>query len=104
MKLVAAAALLLLCACAPAREAVDLSVYPEATGMPADVQAFMIRHQGCLHWMGEPGEHPARIREINRMVGRLCPGIDARARQLRARYAADPVIVARLAPFEPLEQ
>ena len=104
MRLAASATLLLLCGCTPAREPVDLAIYPEAAGMPADVQDFMIRHQGCLHWMGEPGEHPVRIREINRMVRRLCPGIDARARRLRARYAADPAIVARLASFEPLEQ
>ena len=99
------AALLLAGACAPATAPVDVSVYPDAAGMPADVQDFIVRHSDCQHWLGEgPSDHPARQREIDRAVRRICPGVDARGARLRARYAAEPAIVARLAAFEPLGQ
>jgi hypothetical protein len=98
-------AALLACGCAPTTAPVDVSVYPDAAGMPADVQDFIVQHSDCLHWIGEgPSEHPARQRQINRAVRRICPGVDARAARLRARYAADPAIVARLSSYEPLEQ
>jgi len=91
-------------ACAAAYPPVDLSVYPDAAGMPPDVQDFIVQWQDCQHWLGEASDHPVRIRQINRAVRRLCPGIDARARRLRTRHAADPEIIARLAAYESLGQ
>jgi hypothetical protein len=98
------AASLLCAACVSAGPPVDVAVYPDAAGMPRDVQAFIVRWQDCHHWLGEPGDHPDRRREIDRAVRRLCPGIDARARRLRARHAADATIIARLAAYEALGQ
>lgn len=95
---------LLIAACESAGPPVDLSVYPDAAGMPADVRDFIVRHQDCSHWLGEASDHPVRIRQINRAVERICPGIDDRARRLRARHAANPTLIARLAPYEPLDQ
>jgi hypothetical protein len=105
MRMLSLAALLFAGACAPTTARVDVSVYPDAAGMPADVQDFIVRHSDCQHWLGEgPSDHPARQREINRAVRRICPGIDARGARLRARYADNPAVVARLADYEPLDQ
>jgi hypothetical protein len=98
------AAAMLACACAPSAGAIDLAVYPDATGMPADVQDFIVQHSDCQHWLGETSDEPVRQREVNRTVRRICPGLDARLTRLRARHAGDPAIIARLASYEMLGQ
>ena len=99
------AAFLLLAGCAagpaPLTEA-ELESYPEARGMPADVQAFIVRHQDCEHWQGEPDYDAERRGQIERAVAETCPGLDAEAARLRARYAGDPAVRERLAGFEPV--
>ena len=72
------AAAMLVCACAPSAGAIDLAVYPDAAGMPADVQDFIVQHSDCQHWLGETSDDPVRQREVNRTVRRICPGLDAR--------------------------
>jgi len=32
--------------------AAELKAYPDARGLPADVQHFIMRHDDCLHWAG----------------------------------------------------
>jgi hypothetical protein len=82
----------------------QLEIYPEARGMPADVQRFIVRWQDCRHWLGEIGWDEQRRRQIEQAVGEVCPGTDALAERLRARYADNPEVLARLAEFEPLDQ
>lgn len=97
-----------LMACAPAAAveqplaAEELEVYPEARGMPADVQHFMVQWQGCAHWLGEPHWDKARRRQIAEAIAEICPGIDALGREVRARHAGNAEIIARLAGYEPL--
>jgi hypothetical protein len=101
------AALLLIAGCAagprPLTEA-ELEVYPDARGMPPDVQDFIVRHQDCVHWQGEPDWDAERRRQIERAVARLCPGLDAEARWLRSRHSGNRAVLERLAGFEPVGQ
>jgi hypothetical protein len=82
--------------------AAELEIYPEARGMPADVQDWIVRWQGCQHWLGEAGGDETRRRQIARAVRAACPGIDARGRRVRAAHAAEPEVLARIADHEPL--
>jgi hypothetical protein len=103
---------LALAACAPARsanqpaplDAAALETYPDARGMPADVQHFIVQWNDCAHWLGEPPFDADRARQIERAVAEICPGVDARARQLRERHAGNAAVLARLADYEPLGQ
>jgi hypothetical protein len=92
------------CAGAPPRPLTpaELEIYPEARGMPADVQDYMVRWQGCQHWLGEYGGDRTRRRQIERAVRAACPGIDARGRRVRAAHAGEAEVLARLADYEPL--
>lgn len=100
-----AAFLLAGCATAPQplTEA-ELTAYPDARGMPADAQRFIVRWQDCQHFLGEPDWDEARRRQIEYAVSQVCPGIDAEGRRVRARHAADAGVIARLRDYEPLGQ
>ena len=101
------AALLLLAGCATAPRPLSeeqLATYPEARGMPSDVQDFIVRYRDCEHWLGEPDYDEARRREIARAVAETCPGIDAYGGRIRARYSANAEVLARLRDFEPIGQ
>lgn len=80
----------------------QLRTYPDARGMPADVQAFIVQWQDCSHWRGEPGWDAARQRQIDEAVREVCPGVDARGRAVRTRHAAEPAVIARLREYEEL--
>ena len=82
----------------------ELAVYPDAAGMPADVQDFIVDWRDCRHWQGEFGEEEARRRQIEKAVRRTCRGINARGRQVRAQHADDPAVLARIADYEALEE
>lgn len=73
-----------------------------ANGLPADVQAFIERREGCEHWAGEPDYDAERRKQIADAVDELCPGIDKQLAALRKRYARDPQVIAALADLEPL--
>jgi len=102
-----AAATLLLAACAtaprPLTEA-EVQIYPDARGMPADVQDFIVRHQNCVHWQGEPDWEAERRRQIAHAVADVCPGLDAEARRLRSRYAGNEAVIERLRDYEEVGQ
>ena len=101
------AALCVLAGCAVARQPLteaELQTYPDARGMPADVQAFIVRYEDCQHWLGEPDFDEARRHEIARVVAGICPGIDAAGERLRGRYAGNPMVLDRLSAYEPLGQ
>lgn len=88
---------------APLEEAA-LRTYPEARGMPADVQHFIVQWQDCAHWLGEPAYDAARQRDIESAVAEVCPGVDARGAELRRRYATNAGVLARIARYEGLGQ
>lgn len=74
-----------------------------ANGVPADVQSFIERREGCEHFAGEPDwDDAARKKQIEEAVNELCPGIDTQLAALRKRYARDPGVTAALKDFEPL--
>jgi hypothetical protein len=79
-------------------------VYPEAKGMPADVQEYIVRHHGCMHWAGEPDFNAERRKQIEEAVASLCPGIDQLGRQIRTRYAGNREVLERIKDLEPLEE
>ena len=95
-------------ACAPAEpvalNAAELAVYPDAVGMPADVQDYIVRWQDCSHWLGEVGEEEPRRRQIEAAIRESCSGIDARGRRIRERHAGDAAVLARIADYEELGQ
>lgn len=89
---------------APLDEAA-LRTYPDARGMPADVQQFIVQWSDCAHWLGEgPSDLPERQRQIDEAVADVCPGVDARAAELRRRYAGNAEVLARIADYEALGQ
>jgi hypothetical protein len=79
-------------------------VYPAAKGMPADVQEYIVRHHGCMHWSGEPDFSPERKKQIEEAVASLCTGIDRLGQQIRSRYAGNQQVLDRIKDLEPLEQ
>lgn len=92
--------LLLLAGCAAQLSEQQLHTYPDARGMPAAVQAFIVRYEGCQHFAGEEPYDEERRRFLAKNIDALCPGIDALAARLRARYRDDPAVSARLARYE----
>jgi len=78
----------------------QLQTYPEARGLPADVQHFIARHKDCEHWAGEEPYDAPRRREIERGIAASCKGLDASAVTLRKRYAKYPKIRAVLRNYE----
>lgn len=73
-----------------------------ANGLPAEVQRFIERREGCEHWAGEPDFDEARRKQIEEAVSELCPGIDTQLATLRKTYAKDVDVIAALKDFEPL--
>jgi hypothetical protein len=76
-----------------------------ADGMlPDDVEKFLWKREGCDHFRGElpePGQK-ARMREIQREIRRLCTGTDRELAKLKAKYAVEPKVMARLNEFDPV--
>ena len=74
-----------------------------ANGIPAEVQTFIERREGCEHWAGEPDwDNAERKKQIEDAVKDLCPGIDTQLAALRKTYASDPQVIAALHDFDPL--
>lgn len=67
---------------------------------PAEVTAFMVDRDGCDHFRGEEPFDAERRAYLNESIRELCSGTDARLARLRQRYAADPDVIAALAPYE----
>ena len=123
MKIVAIGMALMVVGCAPTtageptaqrRAVIDLTskpgepaleeIYPDTAGMPEDVQRYIVQHQGCVHWGGEPDFNAARRRQIQKAIEELCTGIDAIGREVRARHANNPAVLARIKDYENLEE
>jgi hypothetical protein len=80
--------------------AAQLAAYPEARGLPADVQHFVVRRQDCEHWLGEEAYDAARGREIQGAVNASCSGADAEAARLRKRHKGDAKVNKTLDAFD----
>lgn len=81
-------------------DAQQLQVYPNAAGLPADVQQFVARHEDCQHWRSEPSfDDPARAKDIAVAAAETCAGIDVLAASLKARYRGDARVSAALARY-----
>ena len=78
----------------------QLKAYPDARGLPADIQHFIVNHNDCEHWAGEEPYDAPRRREIDRGIAASCKGLDASAVTLRKRYAKYPKIRAVLRNYE----
>ena len=78
----------------------QLKAYPDARGLPADVQHFIVNQNDCEHWAGEEPYDAPRRREIDRGIAASCKGLDASAVTLRKRYAKYPKICAVLRNYE----
>ena len=122
MKIVAIALALAIVGCAPTTASqqsaarapvIDLTnkpgmptleeTYPDTAGMPQDVQRYIVQWNDCSHWGGEPGFDAARRRQIREAIDKTCTGIDAIGRQVRARHANNPAVLARIKDYENLE-
>jgi hypothetical protein len=101
--LVAASLFLAGCASAPRPlSPSELDAYPDARGMPTDVQRFIVRWTDCQHYLGEPDYDEERRRQIQYAISQVCPGIDAEGRRVRARHAGEAAVIERLRDYEPL--
>lgn len=76
----------------------DLEAFLMTT--PPDAVAWMGRWTGCAHWAGEEPNDAARRAEIEAAVVELrCEALESDWIALKARYAGDPVLLARIARF-----
>ena len=82
----------------------QLTAYPDARGMPADVQHFIVRWQDCVHWLGEEPYDSDRRRQIEQAVAASCPGLDHLGAEIRRRHAGSAEILARIADYEEVGQ
>lgn len=80
----------------------ELAVYPEARGMPADVQRYLVKRADCEHWSGEEPYDADRKAEIERNVNESCTGLDAQTAALRTRHANDPAVADMLGKLDPI--
>jgi hypothetical protein len=68
--------------------------------LPQDVAAFVADRDACDHFRGEEPYDAKRAAFLASALERLCTGSDRKLAALRARYAADARILARLADYE----
>lgn len=71
--------------------------------LPADVQRFVDRREGCDHMRGEipePGEK-RRMEQVNREIRKLCTGTDKELVRLKRKYVANSTVMQALNEFEP---
>lgn len=71
-----------------------------ADKVPADVQAFMERRDGCDHFRGEDSPDADRRAQIDAELQRLCTGTDAELAGLKRAYAGDPNVQHLLDDYE----
>jgi len=83
----------------PGQPAIE-ETYPDTSGMPRMVQAYIIRWSDCQHWRGEYSEDPVRARQIADGQRDACEGVDALGVRVRARYANRPAVIGRIRDYD----
>ncbi|MEN3748538.1 hypothetical protein TPR58_15285 [Sphingomonas sp. HF-S3] len=86
----------------PGLNETELQTYPEARGLPADVQRYLIRHAGCEHWAGEEPYNAQRRAEIETNVAQSCTGLDAARADLLTRHRSEPASHEALSRLDPI--
>ncbi len=71
-----------------------------ALATPRRVAAFIAQRDLCDHFRGEEAYDKARARFLAAQMKRTCTGTDRRLKALRARYAKQPKVLAKLADYE----
>jgi len=74
-----------------------------AAPFPDEVTRFMVRRDGCEHFLGEEPYDEDRRAFLNRSIRDLCTGTDKRLATLRKQYAGNPDVIAALAKYENVE-
>lgn len=82
----------------------QIETYPDARGMPADVQRFIVKWSDCAHWLGEPPWNAERQRQIDAAVADVCLGVDALGTEVRQRHAGNAAVIARIERYDALDQ
>jgi hypothetical protein len=69
---------------------------------PDSLQQFLSDREVCDHLRGEIPEpsDKARLQEVIAEINQYCVGTDARLAAIKARYAHDPEVMARLNALE----
>ncbi|NBF06438.1 SH3 domain-containing protein [Pseudomonas sp. Fl5BN2] len=71
--------------------------------LPADVTAFIQRHEECLHFAGEEPYDAERRAFLEKAVNEVCVGHDRQLAALRKQYQEQPLARQALASLENLE-
>lgn len=87
---------------APGLNETELQTYPEARGLPADVQRYLVRHADCEHWAGEEPYDAQRRAEIETNVAQICTGLDAARADLLTRHRSEPASHEALSRLDPI--
>lgn len=73
----------------------------EATELPKDVAAFVVRRNKCDHYRGEEADEPTRHSEIMKSLVDNCSGTDGELARLKLRYNRNSSIRKQLEGYDP---
>ena len=71
------------------------------TALPSDVMRFTQQRDLCDHYRQEEPYDDARRKFLQDGVRASCRGTDRTLRRLKAKYRANPIVLRRLAGYEP---
>ena len=71
------------------------------TPLPSDVMRFTRQRDLCDHYRQEEPYDDARRKFLQEGVRASCSGTDRALRRLKAKYRASPIVLRRLAGYEP---
>ncbi len=86
----------------PSLNETELQTDPEARGLPADVQRYLVRHADCEHWAGEEPYDAERRTQIETNVAQSCTGLDAARAELLTRHRSEPAAHGALSRLDPI--
>ena len=82
-------------------EATPFIRFVEATELPKDVAAFVVRRNRCDHYRGEEADATVRHSEIMKSLLDSCAGTDAELARLKLHYSRNPTILKQLEGYDP---
>ncbi|MDP4567846.1 SH3 domain-containing protein [Pseudomonas sp. LPH60] len=71
--------------------------------LPAEVTAFIQRHEDCQHFAGEEAYDEERRAELEKAINDVCIGHDRQLATLRGQYKDNPEALQALEPLDNLE-